>query len=90
MDDDIGHSLLIDLDELWFLSGSIVFGEDGERLEILIGAHRSSADKRHSQEAIEARENSNDEQVPVVTHRLEYLVFSFVDLNQRKLVLYED
>ena len=90
MDDDISDPLFMDLDQLWFLPGRIVLGEDREGLEMLVGPHGSRTHPRDAKQAKEAREDSDNEKIPVVANLLLQLMFALVDLNHCQLVLNED
>ena len=90
MDDDVSDPLFVDLDQLWFLPGRIVLGEDREGLEMLVGPHRGRTHPRDAKQAKEAREDSDNEKIPVVANLFLQLMFALVDFNHCQLVLNED
>ena len=54
MDDDIGDSLFMDLDQFRFLPRRIVSGEDRESLEVLVRSDRGCTHPRDPQQAKQA------------------------------------
>ena len=54
MDDNISDPLFVDLDQLWFLARRVVFGEDGESLEVLVRPDGRRTHPRHAKQAKQA------------------------------------